>query len=84
MYTTYGRLAAALNDGREILPAADSLLKGLHVVEEQMQNIGRRLTWRYYHDLPTVSSGAQAGYPRIYGAALTVVTHASGRLGLKL
>jgi cyclic beta-1,2-glucan synthetase len=81
LYTTYNALAAAPAEGHEIPPAAESLIKGFHLVEEQLQIIGRRLTWRYYHDLPTVGSGEQAGYPRVYGVALTFVTHASGRLG---
>jgi cyclic beta-1,2-glucan synthetase len=80
LLTTFPAFVAA-HGSAEISPAAQRLANNFHLVEEQLQIIGRRLTNRYYHDLPKLSGGALAGYPRIYGVALSLIAHTNDRLG---
>ena len=81
LLTTYNTLVAAQHRCREISPAVDRFLNSFDLVEEHLQIIGQRLTWRYYHDLPNISRGDLAGYPRIYAVALCIITHINGSLG---
>jgi hypothetical protein len=79
LFTSYHTLIAPVNDQREI-PPAGPLIESFHLVEEQLQVIGQRLTWRYYQDLPIISCGLLAGYPRIYAIAVSIITNVSGQL----
>ncbi|HKB69002.1 MAG TPA: hypothetical protein VKC61_24385 [Pyrinomonadaceae bacterium] len=80
LLTTNATLIAALQGGREIPLAAERLVNNFHLVEEQLQNIGQRLTSRYYRDLPRLKDGVLASQPRIYAVALSLITHTNGRL----
>lgn len=83
LLSVYSSFVAALNDGCELRPAADQFVKDFYLIDEQLQLVAQRLTWRYYHDLPFLKSGVLAGCPRIYGIAHTVVTKLKGHLGFE-
>jgi hypothetical protein len=77
LLTAYSALLPALQDGRELTPVAVRLANNFHLVEEQLQIVGQRLTSRYYRNLPKIGRGPLTGYPRVYGVALSYMTHAS-------
>ncbi|MBA2572886.1 MAG: carbohydrate-binding protein [Gemmatimonadetes bacterium] len=70
-----GPEAQALNVG----PAADWLLDNYHVVQEHVREVREALPRGYYRELPELSAGPLAGYPRIYEVAITLISHTEGR-----
>lgn len=78
--TIYNAFVVALQAGHELAPAADRFVKRFQLVDEQLQIIGKRLTWRFYHDLPMLARGSLAGYPRIYAIALSAGSNFNGNL----
>ena len=83
LLNVYSSLVSALNEGRELSSTAEQFVKEFYLIDEQLELSAQRLTWRYYHDLPFLKSGVQAGYPRIYGVAHAVVTQLKGQLDLE-
>lgn len=75
LLAAYRASAAALEDGRGIEPAAEWLLDNYHLVEEQIREIRDDLPPGYYRQLPKLSSGPFAGYPRVFGLAWAFVAH---------
>jgi cyclic beta-1,2-glucan synthetase len=71
----YRASAAALEDGRDVVPAAEWLLDNYHLVEEQIREIRTDLPPGYYRQLPKLSAGPFAGYPRVFGLAWAFVAH---------
>ncbi len=75
----YRRLAKAADQGRPITPAADWLLDNYHLVEQQVREVRTDLPPGYYRQLPKLSSGPLAGYPRVFGVAWAFVAHTDSR-----
>jgi cyclic beta-1,2-glucan synthetase len=75
----YRSVAAAASDERAISPAAEWLVDNIHVVEEQIREIRDDLPRGFYRELPKLSDGPLAGYPRVYGVAWAVVAHTDSR-----
>ncbi|WP_417774161.1 GH36-type glycosyl hydrolase domain-containing protein [Stappia sp.] len=71
----YQSSAAELESGRGVVPAAEWLLDNYHVVEEQIHEIRDDLPPGYYRQLPKLSEGPFAGYPRVLGLAWAFVAH---------
>jgi cyclic beta-1,2-glucan synthetase len=78
----YARLTAAAADGVDVGPAGEWLLDNFHVVREHIQEVRESLPPGYYRELPELSSGLLAGYPRIYELAITLISHTEGRVDL--
>ncbi|HET9479848.1 MAG TPA: hypothetical protein VFO72_10915, partial [Pyrinomonadaceae bacterium] len=78
--SAYKALVEALREGRAISPAAEWLVDNYHIVEEQLREIRHDLPKSYYHELPKLTDGELAGYPRIYAVALELITHTDSRL----
>src|SRR5213083_11942 len=65
----YRAIASAVGAGRAITPAAEWLLDNYHLVEGQIREIRDDLPPGYYRQLPKLSDGPFAGYPRVFGLA---------------
>jgi cyclic beta-1,2-glucan synthetase len=76
------RIGRAAADGVDIGPAGDWLLDNYHVVVEHIQEVRESLPADYYRELPELSSGRLAGYPRVYELAVTLIAHSEGRIEL--
>ncbi len=72
---SYQRCAQALQDGQTIAPAAEWLLDNYHLVEQQLRQIRDDLPPGYYRQLPKLSDGPFAGYPRVLGLTWGYVAH---------
>lgn len=75
LLAAYRANAAELESGRSVVPAAEWLLDNYHLVEEQIREIKNDLPPGYYRQLPKLSEGPFAGYPRILGLAWAFVAH---------
>ena len=58
-----------------IVPAAEWLLDNYHLVEEHVREIRDDLAPGYYRQLPKLTGGPFAGYPRIFELAWAFVAH---------
>ena len=77
---TYDLVGKAAEDNRRIAPAAEWLLDNFYLIEEQIRTARRHLPRAYSRELPALANGPAAGYPRVYGTALELISHVDGRL----
>ncbi|HEY8036616.1 MAG TPA: glucoamylase family protein [Methylobacter sp.] len=75
----YKSISMAAREHRAITPAAEWLLDNFHVIEEQINDIKVYLPEKYYMQLPKLTDGFLAGYPRVYGIAWALVAHTDSR-----
>ncbi|MDT4898251.1 MAG: cyclic beta,2-glucan synthetase [Acidobacteriota bacterium] len=80
LIAAYRSLGLAISNERTISPAAEWLVDNFHIVEEQLREIREDLPRSYYYELPKLTEGELAGYPRIYAIALALVAHTDSRL----
>src|SRR5450759_949822 len=73
LLAAYRDIAAAVQAGRPITPAAEWLLDNYHVIEEQIREIRVDLPPGFYRELPKFSAGPFAGYPRVFSVALSLI-----------
>jgi cyclic beta-1,2-glucan synthetase len=66
--------------GRRITPAAEWFLDNYHLIEEQIRTARRHLPRGYSRELPRLTNGPSAGYPRAYVIALELISHGDGRV----
>jgi len=76
----YDLVAEGVKRGRRITPAAEWFLDNYHLIEEQIRTARRHLPRGYNRELPRLTSGPFAGYPRVYSIALELISHADGRV----
>ena len=74
------RLAASAQADFDIGPAGDWLLDNFHVVREHIREVDETLPRGFYRELPMLSSGLLAGYPRVYELAITLISHTEARI----
>src|SRR5687767_7974542 len=72
-------MKAAQQDGA-VGPAGDWFLDNYFVVQEHIQEVRASLPRGYYRELPELSTGSLAGYPRVYELAITLISHTEGRI----
>ena len=75
----YRSIAAAVDAGRTVTPAAEWLLDNFHLVEQQVREVRTDLPAGYYRQLPKLSEGPLADYPRVFGLAWAFVAHSDSR-----
>ncbi len=75
----YRVLASAIKEERAITPAAEWLVDNFPIVDEQLREIRDDLPPHYYRELPKLSEGHLAGYPRVLGLAWAYVAHTDSR-----
>lgn len=68
---------------RRISPAGEWLLDNYYLIEEQIRLAQQYLPKRYSRELPSLTRGPLAGYPRVYDIAMEIVSHGDGRLDIK-
>ncbi|HEX4797188.1 MAG TPA: glucoamylase family protein [Humisphaera sp.] len=76
----YGLVTDAVARGRRVTPAAEWFLDNYHLIEEQVRTARRHLPRGYSRELPQLSNGPHAGYPRAYAIALELISHVDGRV----
>ncbi|WP_160288072.1 GH36-type glycosyl hydrolase domain-containing protein [Pseudomonas knackmussii] len=82
LLAAYRASAAELEDGHEVVPAAEWLLDNYHIVEEQIREVRDDLPPGYYRQLPKLAAGPFAGYPRVFGLAWAFVAHTDSHVDL--
>src|SRR5690606_32145745 len=75
LLAAYRASAAELEGGRVVEPAAEWVLDNYLVVEGQVRQIRDDLPPGFYRQLPKLSDGPFAGYPRVLGLAWAFVAH---------
>ena len=75
LLAAYQLIVKEINEGRSITPAAEWLIDNYHLVEKQIRQIRLELPPGYYRQLPKLSTGPFAGYPRVFGVAWAFVAH---------
>ena len=80
LQSTYDEGAAAVVKNRRIAPAAEWLLDNFYLLEEQIHSTRRLLPRSYSQELPQLTNGSAAEYPRVYGIALELISHTDGRV----
>lgn len=74
------RLISAPNPSVPLTPAAEWLIDNHHIVERQLQQIRDDLPRGFYRQLPKLSFGHFAGYPRILSLAWTFIEHTDSQV----
>jgi cyclic beta-1,2-glucan synthetase len=76
---SYRVIANAIREERAITPAAEWLVDNFHIVDEQLREIRDDLPPGFYRELPKLTDGPLAGFPRVYGIAWAFVAHSDSR-----
>ena len=83
LLAAYHSLTNAIREERAVSPAAEWLVDNFHIVEEQLREIHEDLPAGYYRELPKLTNGDFAGYPRIYAIAMSIIAHTDSRLDVE-
>ncbi|MEI6203300.1 MAG: hypothetical protein WCP68_15225, partial [Enhydrobacter sp.] len=75
----YRVLSQVVEQKRSITPAAEWLLDNYRLVEQQVLEARKDLPAGYYRQLPKLSDGPLAGYPRVVGIAWAYIAHTDSR-----
>ncbi len=78
----YHELNSGAERGLDISPAGDWLLDNFYIVQEHIREIRTSLPKGYYEELPKLSTGSLAGFPRAYEVAIELIAHTEGHLDL--
>ena len=81
---SYHAILKTIQEGRAITPAAEWLVDNFHIVRGQLQDIHDHLPPRYYRELPKLSEGPLAGFPRVYAIAWDFVARTDSRFDPEL
>ncbi|MGH9464583.1 MAG: glucoamylase family protein, partial [Thermoanaerobaculia bacterium] len=76
----YASLAADVQAGQPLTPAAEWLLDNFHLIEAQLVEVRRNLPPSYYRELPKLGFPEWQGFPRMYGLALELIRRSDARL----
>src|SRR4029077_1255382 len=82
--SVYHAITAAVRGGEQIAPTAEWVLDNYHIVEEQLREIREDLPRRFYRELPRLTDGEWAGFPRVYEVAHELVVHTDSSLDEEL
>ncbi len=63
-----------------LLPADEWFLDNFHLIEEQIRLARKHLPKSFSRELPTLTIGKTAGFPRVYDMALEIIAHGDGRV----
>ncbi len=80
LVAAHGIVSQAAAGGRRIALAAEWLLDNFYLIEQQILLARRHLPPGYSRELPQLSEGPSAGYPRVYHMALELISHQDGRV----
>jgi cyclic beta-1,2-glucan synthetase len=74
------RSAAVAGRNEPLNPDAEWLLDNFYIVEEALREVRHDLPRGYYRELPKLTAGPLAGYPRVYVLALALIAHTDSSL----
>ena len=74
----YNALSDSADDGR--LPSEDWIRDNFYIVRDQVRQVRTDLPPKFYIELPRLSDGPYAGYPRVYALATELVAHSDNRI----
>ena len=72
-------LAQAVRTEQGLATGAEWLLDNAYLVQGQIGEVFRNLPLSYYEELPTLSHGPLAGFPRAYAIAVELIAHTDAR-----
>jgi cyclic beta-1,2-glucan synthetase len=73
-------MASGAREGRSVSPAMEWLLDNYYLVDEQVRTASADLPAGYGAELPRLTAGPLAGFPRIYEVAVTLLAHTDARV----
>lgn len=76
----YKIFSSSIEKGHTLPPAAEWLIDNFHIIEDQIREIREDLPEKFYLELPKMSQGELALYPRVYGIALSLIAHTDSRI----
>ncbi|WP_372486760.1 GH36-type glycosyl hydrolase domain-containing protein [Stenotrophomonas sp. WHRI 8082] len=76
----FNLLTAMVQEEMRITPAGEWLLDNYYLVEEQIHTARRHLPTGYSRQLPSLTQGPSAGFPRVYALSLEAIAHGDGRI----
>ncbi len=76
----YNDSTLRVEKSRRITPAAEWLLDNFYLIEEQILKARRHLPRGFGRELPYLTSGPAAGYPRVHDLAWALISHVDGRI----
>jgi cyclic beta-1,2-glucan synthetase len=79
LLAAYQAIAKTVREQHTITPAAEWLLDNFHVLDEQVNDIYADLPESYYRELPKLTEGVLAGFPRVFGIAWALIAHTDSR-----
>jgi len=79
----YKKLTDSIKQGLAVSPAGEWLIDNFHIIEDQVREVREDLPEDYYLELPKISIGNLAGYPRVYGVALALVAHQDSHIDIE-
>ncbi len=80
LMAAYDVVSTAATPGQRVVPAEAWLLDNFYLIEQQIGLARRHLPRGYSRQLPQLSGGLLAGFPRIYDLALELISHMDGRV----
>jgi cyclic beta-1,2-glucan synthetase len=80
LLAAYDVVTAAATPEQRIVPAEAWLLDNFYLIEQQIGLARRHLPRGYSRQLPRLTDGPSAGFPRIYDLALELISHMDGRV----
>ena len=80
---TYALVRDAAARKLSVSPAAEWMLDNFYLIEEQIRTARRHLPRGYSLELPRLTAGPAAGFPRVYAIALELISHVDGRVDNK-
>ena len=81
---SYVLLLKAADEKRAVSPAAEWLIDNFHIVRAQLKDVYHHLPPEFYRELPKLSDGPLAGFPRVYGITWAFVAHTDSRFDAEL
>ncbi|WP_414660604.1 GH36-type glycosyl hydrolase domain-containing protein [Horticoccus sp. 23ND18S-11] len=76
----FNRATVAVDQTRQVTPAAEWLLDNFYLIEEQIQMARRHLPRNYSQELPRLLTGPSAGLPRVYDIVLELISHTDAQV----
>ncbi len=83
LVTAYKIFSEAVAKGQTLPPSAEWLIDNFHIIEDQIREIQEDLPDKYYLELPKLSVGELANYPRVYAIALSLIAHTDSHIELE-
>jgi cyclic beta-1,2-glucan synthetase len=80
----YAVVTRAAGQGQRVALAAEWLLDNFHLIQQQIALARRHLPANYNRELPQLSEGPSAGFPRVYDMALELISHTDGRIDAEM